>query len=83
MKKTKVTKAESDLAIKTRIDSDEDFIIAPRHRNSLNTLLKNNPDGMEDKIIARALNMTVEEVNEVYEKAIVKLRSILMSGSDF
>lgn len=81
MKKTP-KQPKDGVSIQYRLENDEDFIVAPRHRNSLKQLLSDSSKGIDDKVIARVLNISQEEVETVYQSAILKLRSILLSGSE-
>ena len=61
-----------------RIETDSDFIVAPKHGNSLNKLLENNPDGVPDSVICKALQLSQEEIDKIYETAIMKLRGVMI-----
>ena len=58
-----------------RIDTDEDFVLSPKHDNSLKRMMDDYPDGAPDNAICKALDMTPSELQETFERAIVKLRS--------
>lgn len=60
--------------LKQKINSDPDFVYCPRLGNSLKQLLEKYPDGIDDDRIEKVLLMTAEEVEEVYQSAIEKLR---------
>ena len=60
-----------------KIKKDEDYIYYPRLSNSLKKLIDKNPDGVDNKRIAKVLLMEEEEVEEVFGKAILKLRKAL------
>lgn len=57
-----------------RIDSDPDFILSPKHGNSLKRFMDDYPDGAPDGVICRALDMSQETLQDTFESAIVKLR---------
>jgi hypothetical protein len=72
---------------KIKIDSDPDFIALKRFDYSLNSLLRRYPDGVPDdeggnKMIAKALMMSEDEVRETYENIIIKLRQDLRADED-
>lgn len=56
---------------------DEDYIDSPKFKYSLKELLEKNPDGVDNEAISKVLNMSVEEVEEVYQSAIKKLQKTL------
>lgn len=58
-----------------KIRTDRDFVNLKRFEYSLKNTLQAYPEGAPDEVIARALNMTVEEVEEVYQGCVVKLRA--------
>lgn len=57
-----------------KIVNEEDFIAIKRFDYSLNKMLERYPNGVPDRIIAQALLMDEEEVEELYQRVIVKLR---------
>ena len=59
------------------IDTSPDFVNAPRFGNSLNKLLEKYPDGAPDRVVAQALMMTQEEVDELLKRVLYKLRTHL------
>jgi len=63
----------------TRIAEDPDYIHCPKMKNSCAELCKKYPDGIDDDYIARVLLIDVKEVKEIYERAVVKLRSMIMN----
>lgn len=62
---------------KKRIETDADFIYCKRFNNSLEQCIDRYPDGAPDKVIAQSLMMTEEEVKEVTEATVEKLRKIM------
>lgn len=56
---------------------DEDFIHFPRLGNSIKTFIDNHPSGGSDKQIAKALMIEEEEVEELFQSAIKKIRASL------
>lgn len=65
-----------------RIDTDEDFVVSPKHGNSLKRLMDDYPDGAPDNVICKALDMTPAELQTTFERAIVKLRSSMNVSQD-
>lgn len=57
-----------------KLDNDEDFIVSSKHGNSLKKLLKANPNGVSDEVIARVMDISVEEVDLIFKTAMAKLR---------
>lgn len=68
--------------LKTRIQTEEDFILAPKYGNSLKKMVNKNSDGVKDDIIAKVLDVTPEEVNDLYEEAISELRKGMLGKDD-
>ena len=62
---------------KHNIEEDEDFIDCPKFKNSIKKLIDKHPDGIEDDMIAKVLNITPQEVKKIYAGAIVKLQKSL------
>jgi hypothetical protein len=63
--------------IRHKIDTDPDFVHAKRFDNSLKILLEKYPEGAPAKVVAQALLLTEEEVEDLYQKAVVKLRRVM------
>lgn len=63
--------------IKALISEDEDFVYLKRFGYSLNKVLERYPEGCPDRIIAQALCMTEEEVGEMYEEIVTRLRAFM------
>ena len=62
---------------KERVEEEEDFCYCPRLGNSIYKLIDKNPDGVSDERIAKVLLIKEEEVAELFESAIKKLREKL------
>lgn len=60
-----------------QILNNENFIKSNKYHNSLSNFLIENPDGVEDSVIAKVLLMSEDEVKEVYAQAVVKLRELM------
>jgi len=63
--------------IRLRITNEEDFIYCPRLGNSLKKLIEKNPDGVDDARIAKVLLLSEEEVREIFESAVNKIRELM------
>ena len=62
---------------KHKIYNVKDYIDCPKAQNSISKLLEKYPDGVSDEIIAKALNISEEEVEEIYQSAIEKIKAKL------
>lgn len=60
--------------ISKRIQSEEDYIRAPKFQNSLTKFVSKNDEGVDNAAIARALMLTEEKVEELYEESVAMLR---------
>lgn len=60
--------------LKKRILEEEDYIRCPKFNNSLNKFLAKNGDGVENKVIARLLMITEDEVEKLYIECVKDLR---------
>jgi len=60
-----------------KIETDEDFINYPRYGNSIKNLIENNPNGVDNKKISKALMMSEKQVEETFLSAVVKIRKIM------
>ena len=65
-----------------RIQADEDYIRCPKCHNSLVRFMTKNPEGVEDKVIARVLMISEEEVKDIYDKAVSRLRSQMKDSEE-
>jgi hypothetical protein len=65
-----------------RLSEDPDYINSAKHNNSLSELLKQNPNGVKDAVICRILCLTPEELQFIYNCAIMKLRTTLGETND-
>ena len=69
--------AKNKKTVKERIDLEEDFCYCPRLGNSISNLVDKNPMGVSNERIAKVLLTTEEEVENIFARAIVKLRKHL------
>lgn len=60
-----------------KILEDPEFINAKRYNNNLKEMIDNFPNGCPDRIGASVLGLSLEEYEEKYEKALVKLRELM------
>jgi len=72
MSKKKTKKSTQHL-----IYNDDDYIYCPRLGNSLAKLIELNPDGVDNERIAKVLMMEEQEVEDIFESAIKKIRKIM------
>jgi hypothetical protein len=56
---------------------DSDFIFLKRFDFSLANLVEKHPGGVPDRVIAAALMVTEDDVQDIYENIILKLREIM------
>ena len=63
--------------IKKKIVEDGDFIYCPRLGNSLDKLIERHPEGIDDERIQKVLLLSEDELKEIYESALNKLRKAL------
>jgi hypothetical protein len=67
---------------KSLIETDPDFIHVKRFDYSLAKLTDRYPEGAPTKVIAQALMMTEDEVEELYQQIILKMRTALKVDLD-
>ena len=60
-----------------RIDTDEDFVLAPRYQFNIDKYLANNPNGVSSANIAKLMCMKVQDVDRIYAKALLLLKDLL------
>lgn len=68
--------------IKKRIQTDVDYVRCPKFNNSIVKFLQKNPDGVEDNTIARLLMIPEDQVETVYQEAVLKLRESMKKEED-
>lgn len=66
--------AEDKDELQQKVLTEEDYVRAPKFSNSLAKFVARNNDGVENATIARLLMIPEEQVEEIYQEAIVKLR---------
>jgi hypothetical protein len=59
------------------ISTDPDYIYLKRFEFSLAKLVEKHPAGVPDRVIAAALLITEDDVQDIYESIILKLREIM------
>lgn len=62
---------------KKRLENELDYIALKRFDYSLKKLLQRYPEGCPDRIIANALLIAEEDVEEAYDLTVQKLRRIM------
>lgn len=67
---------------KKRLELDPDFIALKRFDYSLQKLLQRYPEGCPDRIIANALLIAEEDVEEIYGSTVLKLRGLMGVEND-
>ncbi len=65
-----------------KILEDEDYIKAPKYGNSVAKFVAKNPDGADNKLIARVLLMTEDEVDKIVEEAVEMIRADMVEDED-
>jgi len=65
---------DKSLDIQKKIEQEEDYIRCPKFSNSLQKFLAKNPDGVDDKTIARLLMIPEEQVEKLYQESVKMLR---------
>ncbi len=60
--------------MRRKLLTDRNFIALKRFDFSVEKVIEKYPNGVPDKLIAAALLMSEEEVEELYQKVVVKLR---------
>ena len=61
-----------------KLYTDPNYIASKRFGYSLEQLLQRYPDGCPDRVIAQALLIPEEEVEEVYKSIVQKLRDVML-----
>jgi hypothetical protein len=59
--------------------NDSDYINSPKYSNSLSLFLKDNPNGVKDKVICRLLDINQDQLEEIFKSAMNKLRQKIVS----
>jgi hypothetical protein len=67
----------SKKAIDVKIDEEPDFVCLKRFDFSLQKVLERYPEGAPNHVIASALNISDDEAQELYESALVKIRTFM------
>lgn len=74
LKLAKALKAHHKAIAQEKISTDPDYVCAPKHRNSLATLIERYPNGAPDSVIAKVLLIKPEQVKAMFEKILLKLK---------
>lgn len=67
----------TDEEAQRKLETDEDFVCLKRFDYSLRKVVERYPDGCPDRVIASALMLSEEELAEVYETIVSKLRGLM------
>lgn len=62
---------------KQLIEEDTDFVYMKRFNFSLARVIERYPDGAPDRVVAQALFLTEDEVGEIYQQIVLKLRTLM------
>ncbi len=60
-----------------KLHTNEDFVYLKRFDYSIKKALERYPDGVPEHLIAQALGLEKEDVDELYQEVIEKLREIM------
>ena len=60
-----------------RIQEDPDFVYLKRFDYSLDKVVQRYPDGAPTRVIAQALMLTEEDVEDMYPQIVAKLQAIM------
>lgn len=63
--------------IRSRIETEPDFVNLKRFDFSLEKVLEKYPEGAPPRLVAQALLMTEEEVEELFQQTVLKLREVM------
>jgi hypothetical protein len=61
-------------AVRDKINNDPSYVHAPSLGNDIEAVLLKHPDGCTDRVIASLLQIEVEDVANLYEEIVNKLR---------
>ena len=61
--------------IKRKIENDPDYVHIKRFNYSLKRLLERYPDGVPERIMCQALQLTPEEMELLYKSILEKLKA--------
>lgn len=82
-KSSKPVKNLTTEKIRQLLSTDPDFVYLPRYDYSIAKVVERYPQGAPTGVIASALLMSEEEVEETYETAVKKLRQLMgVTGFD-
>lgn len=66
--------AEDKEDLQQKVQTEEDYVRAPKFSNSLAKFVARNSDGVENATIARLLMIPEDQVEEIYAEAVEMLR---------
>jgi len=67
----------STTEVRRRITDDLDFVHLKRFDYSLNKLVERYPEGCPTRLISQALMITEDDVDELYQTVVAKLRTAM------
>lgn len=73
-------KAKQDIA--KRVNDEEDYIRCKKFSNSLNKFVANFPDGVDNSVIARILMIPEDQIEVIYNEAVLKLRAEMVQKDE-
>lgn len=62
------------------LEEDEDYVALPRYGHSLTAVIARYPDGAPLHVVARALQMTEDEAEELEQAVVAKMRLLMRVG---
>lgn len=66
-----------DKEARKRLAADEDFVNLKRFDFSIREVAKRYPEGAPDRLIAQALGIPEDEVEERYQRIVLQLRTLM------
>jgi hypothetical protein len=63
--------------MRTRVETDPDFVALSRYGYSLDRVVESHPEGCPDRMIAAALMISEVELESIYANIVQKLRDNL------
>jgi DNA-binding NarL/FixJ family response regulator len=63
--------------IRVRINSEKNYVHIKRFNYDIENVLDRYPEGAPNKVIAAGLQMTEEEVEETWQRIVLKLREAM------
>lgn len=67
----------NNASIRKSIREDPDYVFLKRFDYSLARTLERYPEGCPDRVIAHALMIAEDEIEEIYEQAVARLKILM------